>query len=38
MSDRRREKNQRKIQRRFISPNHKSHNNISNEGSKDYKE
>ena len=38
MSDRRREKYQRKIQRRFISPNHKSYNNISNEGSKDYKE
>lgn len=38
MSDVRREKMKVKKHRRFISPNNKNNNNISNEGSKDYKE
>jgi hypothetical protein len=38
MSDLRRGKNHVKRHKRFISPNNKNNNNISNEGSKDYKE
>jgi hypothetical protein len=38
MSDQRRERNKLNKQKRFISPNHKTYNNNSHEGSKDYKE
>ena len=38
MSAHRRDKNKLNRKKRFISPNNKTYNNISNEGSKDYKE